>query len=150
MSVILPSFGFFIFWILIIVSYVVKADKKRRDSNNGPAPGSYPARERAPKPAPAKPAQTKKAPPAVKTPAGKVSAAHKTPSTFREKSESYIAMSAVLSEDRKHDWMARQLAEEERALRRNFSDLGALHDASCAADDLKKSHHHVKATPNIE
>ncbi len=59
-----------------------------------------------------------------------------------EKGESYSSLKDILQEDRKNDWMARQRAEEARALKRNFSDLGALHDASCAADELKRSHHH--------
>ncbi|MBQ1524519.1 MAG: hypothetical protein II700_04165 [Firmicutes bacterium] len=59
-----------------------------------------------------------------------------------EKGESYTTLREVLQEDRKNDWMARQRAEEARALKRNFSDLGAMHDASCAADELKRSHKH--------
>jgi hypothetical protein len=59
-----------------------------------------------------------------------------------EKGESYSSLKDILQEDRKNDWMARQRAEEAKALRRNFSDLGALHEASCAADELKKSHKH--------
>ena len=36
-------------------------------------------------------------------------------------------------EDRQHDWLARQLAEERRY---NKLDLGAAHDLECAAEEL--------------
>ena len=63
-------------------------------------------------------------------------------SSARAKNESYKTLSSILKEDREHDWMARQRAEDARAFRRNFSDLGAMHQADCAADELKKSHKH--------
>lgn len=46
----------------------------------------------------------------------------------------------VLAEDRKNDWLAKQLREEARIARRNRMDLGAVHEADCDADSLKKEH----------
>ena len=44
-------------------------------------------------------------------------------------------------EDRSNDWLARQMKEEQRILRRgDLRDLGAAHEASCDADDLKRRH----------
>ena len=44
-------------------------------------------------------------------------------------------------EDRKNDWMAKQLKEEAKILHSgDLMDLGANHAKNCAADDLKKSH----------
>ncbi|MBQ2228635.1 MAG: hypothetical protein II427_05905, partial [Firmicutes bacterium] len=42
---------------------------------------------------------------------------------------------------RKNDWLARQMREEEKILRRgDMLDLGASHAASCDADLLKRYH----------
>ena len=53
---------------------------------------------------------------------------------------------SVLIEDRQHDWLARQLREEGRAKKRGEAllDLGAAHDASCDAGEIKRFHllHH--------
>ena len=44
-------------------------------------------------------------------------------------------------EDRSNDWLARQMKEEQRILRRgDLKDLGAYHAASCDADKLKREH----------
>ena len=46
-----------------------------------------------------------------------------------------------MRDDRKNDWLARQMREEEKILRRgDMLDLGASHAASCDADLLKKYH----------
>ncbi len=46
-----------------------------------------------------------------------------------------------MKDDRQHDWLARQIKEEEKILRRGDRlDLGASHAASCDADMLKKYH----------
>ena len=44
----------------------------------------------------------------------------------------------VLRDDRRNDWMAKQMREEARI--RNSTDLGALHDASCEAREIKERH----------
>ena len=54
----------------------------------------------------------------------------------------YASLASILQEDRKHDWLARQKAEEARIARHNLLDLGASHGAACAADEIKKSHRH--------
>ena len=47
----------------------------------------------------------------------------------------------VLLEDRRNDWLARQLREEAAIKRRgSIYDLGAAHDLDCDANDLKRSH----------
>ncbi len=57
-------------------------------------------------------------------------------------SKSLRDLSDFFGEDRKNDWMARQLREERRILLTGSAlDLGASHAASCDADDLKASHH---------
>ena len=46
-----------------------------------------------------------------------------------------------MKDDRKNDWLARQMREEEKILRRgDLMDLGASHAASCDAEMLKKYH----------
>ena len=46
-----------------------------------------------------------------------------------------------MKDDRKNDWLARQMHEEEKILRRgDMLDLGASHAASCDADLLKRYH----------
>lgn len=46
-----------------------------------------------------------------------------------------------MKDDRKNDWLARQMREEEKILRRgDMLDLGATHAASCDADLLKRYH----------
>ena len=46
-----------------------------------------------------------------------------------------------MKDDRKNDWLARQMREEEKILRRgDMLDLGASHAASCDADLLKRYH----------
>ena len=53
-------------------------------------------------------------------------------------------LTAFFGEDRKNDWMARQMREEARIKRMSGTlDLGAAHDADCDADDLKKEHRKV-------
>lgn len=50
-------------------------------------------------------------------------------------------LSRLFKEDRQNDWLARQMREEKkRTVWRNFSDLGARHDAVCAADLLRRDH----------
>jgi len=49
---------------------------------------------------------------------------------------------SLFGEDRKHDWMARQLREERsHMVWNNFHDLGARHDVSCAAQEARQAHH---------
>ena len=48
---------------------------------------------------------------------------------------------ALAMEDRKHDWLAQQLAEERAVLRRgSLVDLGASHDRTCDARAVKRLH----------
>ena len=59
-------------------------------------------------------------------------------------SKSLRDLSDFFGEDRKNDWMARQLKEERRILMTGSAlDLGASHAADCDADDLKASHRRV-------
>ncbi len=59
-------------------------------------------------------------------------------------SKSLRDLSDFFGEDRKNDWMARQLKEERRILITGSAlDLGASHAADCDADDLKASHRRV-------
>lgn len=60
----------------------------------------------------------------------------------KEQKKSYSALASILQEDRNHDWMARQKAEEARIYKHSQLDLGSAHAAACAADEVKKSHRH--------
>ena len=52
-----------------------------------------------------------------------------------------IRENSVLLEDRRNDWLARQLREEAAIKRRgSIYDLGAAHDVSCDADNIRRSH----------
>ena len=58
-----------------------------------------------------------------------------------EKASSIRNMDSILMEDRKNDWLARQIREENRIKARgDFWDLGAAHDKDCDARDLKREH----------
>ena len=49
---------------------------------------------------------------------------------------------SLFGEDRRHDWMAKELREESRHMVwNNFVDLGARHDLSCAAQEAREAHH---------
>ena len=52
-----------------------------------------------------------------------------------------VKTTSVLFEDRRNDWLAQQFREEAAAKRSGMlADLGALHEAECAADTLKREH----------
>lgn len=58
------------------------------------------------------------------------------------RSEEAVNAMSVLIEDREHDWLARQLRQENRIKKRGEAllDLGAAHDASCDAREIKRLH----------
>lgn len=60
-----------------------------------------------------------------------------------------VKTSSVLLEDRRNDWLAQQLREEAASKRRFSSDLGASHEAECAADDLRRDHRKRHNTTGI-
>ena len=52
-----------------------------------------------------------------------------------------LGSDGVLMEDRNNDWLAKQIRDEQRVLMRgDMTDLGAVHDRACAADQLKMYH----------
>ena len=56
-----------------------------------------------------------------------------------------------MKDDRKNDWLARQMREEERILRRgDLMDLGASHAAACDADMLKKYHLYAEHDDSVD
>ena len=56
-----------------------------------------------------------------------------------------------MKDDREHDWLARQMREEAKILRRgDMMDLGASHAASCDADMLKKYHLYAEHDDSID
>ena len=66
---------------------------------------------------------------------------NKNAAMFGQVKASRIGESAVLLEDRKNDWLAKQLREEAAILRKgSIYDLGASHGVNCDADRLKKDH----------
>ena len=56
--------------------------------------------------------------------------------------------STTLRDDRKNDWMAKQLREERRI--RNSTDLGAVHDDHCEAREIKTQHAAAHRAGRIE
>ena len=116
-----------VIWVLFICIFVIKAVKR----NSGQAPKGRPVKSAMPKPlaqklsgsaAPFKSKSISEGAAPRRTPSGKHSV-------------------GVLMEDRKNDWLARQMREEERILRRgDLMDLGAGHSRQCAADLLKMYH----------
>ena len=68
-------------------------------------------------------------------------AAKTTGSAYGQVKVSRLGENAVLFEDRKNDWLAKQLREEAAIYRRGSGfDLGASHNASCEADMIKREH----------
>ena len=62
-------------------------------------------------------------------------------SAYGQVKASRIGESSVLLEDRKNDWLAKQLREEALIYRRgNGIDLGASHNVNCEADEIKRGH----------
>ena len=56
-----------------------------------------------------------------------------------------------MKDDRQHDWLARQMREEERILRRgDLMDLGASHNTSCDADMLKRYHLYAEHDDSVD
>jgi hypothetical protein len=56
-----------------------------------------------------------------------------------------------MKDDRKNDWLAKQMREEERILRRgDLMDLGAAHEASCDAEMLKNYHLYAEHDDSID
>ena len=51
------------------------------------------------------------------------------------------ALSDTITEDRQHDWLARQIREERKhTVWNNFVDMGAAHDEVCAAELNRRAH----------
>ena len=76
-----------------------------------------------------------------RVPAASSYSANKNAAMFGQVKASRIGENNVLLEDRKNDWLAKQLKEEAAILRRgSIYDLGASHDVNCDADRLKREH----------
>ena len=74
---------------------------------------------------------------------GKITASRRkdTARGFGSSQPNNITANPVLFEDRRNDWLAKQLREEAAIKRRgSIYDLGAAHDVTCDADLIKKSH----------
>ena len=72
-------------------------------------------------------------------------------SSFGQVKATSIGQSGVLLEDRKNDWLAKQLREEAAIYRRGVGfDLGAAHNVNCAADDLKRGHVRVHNSNGLD
>ena len=68
-------------------------------------------------------------------------AASRASSSYRAPAAQDVKTSSLLFEDRKGDWLAQQLREEEMVKKRGMlADLGAMHEVECAADMLKQDH----------
>ncbi|MBR4392720.1 MAG: hypothetical protein IKT07_01695, partial [Oscillospiraceae bacterium] len=56
-----------------------------------------------------------------------------------------------MKDDREHDWLARQMREEAKILRRgDMMDLGASHASACDADMLKKYHLYAEHDDSVD
>lgn len=56
-----------------------------------------------------------------------------------------------MKDDREHDWLAKQMREEARILRRgDLMDLGASHEASCDAEMLKNYHLYAEHDDSLD
>ena len=76
-----------------------------------------------------------------RVPAASSYSANKNAAMFGQVKASRIGENNVLLEDRKNDWLAKQLREEAAILRRgSIYDLGASHEVSCDADKIKREH----------
>lgn len=124
---------FWIFWLIIIVSIVKSVANRRGGSASGASKPDKAANKK------------------IKS-AGKSKAKHSgAPALGRneevqedqEISEKIkgLRASPVLTEDRKNDWLARQLKEEERIfMKSEMYSLKEAHAASCEARELKEIH----------
>ena len=145
---------FGIIWIIIVISIVSSISKKAKQANRTgqaqrPAQPSQPAaRQQIIRPvqnfgktAANNPSQVYGTGAFAKTSdPGKISAG-KIEKSFGSRVTGSLGENAVLLEDRRNDWLAKQLREEAAIKRRgSVYDLGASHDVSCDADDLKKGH----------
>ena len=80
--------------------------------------------------------------------------------SFNEASRAYsmgkikasrLSETGVLLEDRKNDWLAKQLREEAAILKRgSLYDLGAAHDVDCDADRIKRQHLRVHNSNGLD
>ena len=76
-----------------------------------------------------------------RVPASSSYSQNKTSAMFGQVKASRIGENNVLLEDRKNDWLAKQLKEEAAIARRgSVYDLGASHEVSCDADRIKREH----------
>ena len=76
-----------------------------------------------------------------RVPAASSYSKNKNAAMFGQVKASRIGESAVLLEDRKNDWLAKQLKEEAAIARRgSVYDLGASHEVNCDADKIKREH----------
>ena len=72
-------------------------------------------------------------------------------SSFGQVKAGSIGQNGVLLEDRKNDWLAKQLREEAIIYRRGVGfDLGAAHNVNCAADELKRGHVRVHNSNGLD
>lgn len=116
------SIEFGSFWFFIIIFFVIAVSNAKAQKKKGKGP------------APKNPAPTAKPVPVKRDPAAP--------------SQKSSLLSSTM-EDRKHDWLAKQLAEERAILRRGIqSDIGAVHDLSCDARKLKIEHEIIHSEIN--
>ena len=81
---------------------------------------------------------------------GKISAS-KIEKSFGSRVTGTLGENAVLLEDRRNDWLAKQLREEAAILKRgSLYDLGAAHDADCDADRIKRQHLRVHNSNGLD
>ena len=163
---------FGIIWVIAIVAMIVKSAKKANGNaaktTRPQAPYQAPQNANAARPRQLTPAQQSQqiqqraqytsqqraaaAQRAVReTNQDRYGAATTVGSSFGQVKTSRIGESGVLLEDRKNDWLAKQLREEAVIYRRGVGfDLGASHNVNCAADDLKRGHIRVHNSNGLD
>ncbi len=152
---------FGIIWVIAIVAMIVKSAKKANGNaaktTRPQAPYQAPQNANAARPRQIAPAQQsqqiqQRAQRAIReTNQDRYGAATTVGSSFGQVKATRIGESGVLLEDRKNDWLAKQLREEAAIYRRGVGfDLGAAHNVNCAADDLKRSHIRVHNSNGLD
>ncbi len=134
----LVSFIFSAAWILILFSVIsTKLGKAGR-----PNPGAPSRREDSPYTGQAQSSREESSAshmPRKISSSGKLKTAPARPAESVSGRSSLRDLTGVMLEDRKNDWLAKQLREEANIARRSDLDLGAAHERECAADDLRKA-----------
>ena len=128
------AFGSYVvvFFVIFFVAAAKKNSRNKKSAQNSRPPVARPVQ-----------------PQEAKTVRAQTGKAQSAASLSGHYSSQKISLLSSTMEDRKHDWLAKQLAEERAILRRGIqSDIGAVHDLSCDARKLKIEHEIIHSEIN--